>query len=174
MTQQLPDDRVAGTVPASIVGPILLATELGPVSSAAERVAIELAAQAGVPLLIVTVVDPGVLRLPGGRFGQRVDQARATRQSKAADLMKRVRSAGVLPQLLIWDGDPATCILEAERSEGASRIVIGSHGRGRIGRALVGSVSATVSDHAACPVDIVRVDGSIEEVLPVRPGFGTA
>lgn len=174
MTQQLPDDRVAGTAPASTMAPILLATEFGAVSSGAERVAIRLAAQAGAPLLIVNAIDPGRLRLPGGLFVQRVDQARAARQAAASALMQRARSAGVQPQLLIWDGDPATCILDAARSEGASRIVIGSHGRGRIGRVIIGSVSAAVGGQAECPVDIVRGEGSIEEIETVSVGAGLA
>ena len=170
MTQQAPNGVESATAPAPIGGPILLATEFGAVSSGAERVAIRLAAQAGVPLLIVSVIDPGRLRLPGGRFAQRIDQARATRQADAAGLINRVRAAGIKPQLLIWDGDPATCILEASRAEGAARIVMGSHGRGRIGRALVGRVSATVSDRADCPVDIVRDDGATEDVVTVSHG----
>jgi nucleotide-binding universal stress UspA family protein len=152
-------------------GPILLGTEFGPVSSAAERVAIDLAARARVPLLIVHAIDPGHLRLPGGRFAQRVDQARAAREADAASLMDRVRSAGVLPQLLIWNGDPATCVLEAARAEGASRIVLGSHGRGLIGRVFVGSVSAMVADLAECPVDIVRGSGGVEEVVSRGPAI---
>lgn len=171
MTQQAPCGADPGIAAAPMAGPILLATEFGAVSSGAERVAIRLAQQAGVPLLIVNVIDPGRLRLPGGRFAQRIDQARATRQADAAPLVNRVRSAGITPQLLIWDGDPATCILEASRAEGASRIVIGSHGRGRIGRVLVGSVSAAVSDRADCPVDIVRDDGTAEDIVTVSHGL---
>ncbi len=170
MTQQTPNGADTRIAQARMAGPILLATEFGAVSSGAERVAIRLAAQAGVPLLIVNAIDPGRLRLPGGLFVQRVDQARAARQAAAAALMQRARSAGVQPQLLIWDGDPATCILDAARSEGASRIVIGSHGRGRIGRVLIGSVSAAVGGEAECPVDIVRDDGSAEEVVTVSHG----
>jgi nucleotide-binding universal stress UspA family protein len=151
------------------VGPVVLGTEFGGVSAAAERFAIETARRDGVPLLIVHGIDPGRLRLPGGRFFQRVDQARAARQSDAMALMERVRQAGVEPQLLIWDGDPATCILDAARSEGASRIVIGSHGRGRIGRAIAGSVSATVASQADCPVDIVRGDADASDVVSVSP-----
>jgi nucleotide-binding universal stress UspA family protein len=135
------------------------------VSFAAERVAIRFAAEAGVPLLIVHGIDPGRLRLPGGRFAQRVDQVRAARQGDAAALMERARTAGVQPQLLIWDGDPATCVLEAARAEGASRIVLGSHGRGRLGRAIAGSVSATVAALAECPVDIVRADRVADEIV---------
>jgi nucleotide-binding universal stress UspA family protein len=140
-------------------GPILLATEFGVVSSAAERVAIRMALDAGVPLVIVHAIDPGRLRLPGGRFRQRIDQARAAREHDTNAIGRRVRAAGVRPQVLVWEGDPATCVLEAARSEGASTIVVGSHGRGRLGRALVGSVSADIAERADCPVHIVRGDG---------------
>jgi nucleotide-binding universal stress UspA family protein len=165
MTHQPTRAVIPEAARSSASGPILLGTEFGSVSFAAERVAIRLAAEAGVPLLIVHGIDPGRLRLPGGRFAQRVDQVRAARQSDAAALMERARTAGVQPQLLIWDGDPATCVLEAARAEGASRIVLGSHGRGRLGRALVGSVSATVAALAECPVDIVGGDRAAEEIV---------
>jgi nucleotide-binding universal stress UspA family protein len=169
MTQHPAAAAVSGTAHPQVTGPIVLGTEFGSVSAAAERVAIELARNAGVPLLIVHGIDPGRLRLPGGRFFQRVDQARAARQNDAMETMERVRAAGVQPQLLIWDGDPATCIVEAARAEGASRIVVGSHGRGRLGRAIVGSVSAEVAAEADCPVDIVRGDGSTQDIVTVSP-----
>ncbi|HLO34909.1 MAG TPA: universal stress protein [Candidatus Deferrimicrobium sp.] len=169
MTQQHAETANPSPAPSLPTGPIVLGTEFGSVSSAAERVAIRLAAQAHVPLLIVHGIDPGRLRLPGGRFHQRIDQARAARQADASALMERVRSAGVEPQLLIWDGDPATCIVEAARAEGASRIVVGSHGRGWLGRAIIGSVSATVAELADCPVDIVRGDGASEDIVTITP-----
>ncbi len=169
MTQHPAGTTIPGLAPSLVTGPVVLGTEFGSVSAAAEHVAIRLAVKAGVPLLIVHGIDPGRLRLPGGRFHQRVDQARAARQVEASALMERVRAAGVEPQLLIWDGDPATCIVEAARAEGASRIVVGSHGRGRLGRALVGSVSMSVAAQADCPVDIVRSDGSSEEIVTVQP-----
>jgi nucleotide-binding universal stress UspA family protein len=137
-------------------GPIVLATEFGAVSAAAERVAIRLAFEAGVPLVIVHAIDPGRLRLPGGRFLLRIDQARAARDRETRAIVRRVAASGVRPQVLVWEGDPATCVLEAARAEGASRIVVGSHGRGRLGRALIGSVSASIADQADCPVHIVR------------------
>jgi nucleotide-binding universal stress UspA family protein len=40
--------------------------------------------------------------------------------------------------------------------EGADLIVMGSRGRGRIRRALMGSVSDSVVRHAHCPVMVVR------------------
>jgi nucleotide-binding universal stress UspA family protein len=169
MTPQPSTTGFTGPRPLAPTGPIVLGTEFGPVSFGAERVAIRLAARAGVPLLVVHGIDPGRLRLPGGRFLQRVDQARAARQADASALIERIRAAGVEAQLLIWDGDPATCVLEASRAEGASRIVVGSHGRGRLGRAIIGSVSATIAGQADCPVDIVRGDESTEEIVTVAP-----
>jgi nucleotide-binding universal stress UspA family protein len=169
MTQHQAGAVNPGFAPVPAPGPIVFGTEFGAVSSAAERVAIQYAREARVPLLIVHGIDPGRLRLPGGRFAQRVDQARASRQFDASALAARVRAAGVEPQVLIWDGDPATCVVDAARAEGASRIVVGSHGRGRLGRALVGSVSAAIADQADCPVVIVRGDQSTQEIVTVNP-----
>ncbi|HEY7131919.1 MAG TPA: universal stress protein [Candidatus Limnocylindrales bacterium] len=139
-------------------GPVLLATDFGAVSSAAERTAIRLAASQAADLVVVHAIDPGRLRLPGGLWRERVDQARASRERDATAVLDRARAAGVRARVLIWNGDPATCVVDAAAAEGASRIVVGSHGRGRIGRAIAGSVSADVRDRAACPVEVVRAD----------------
>ena len=101
-------------------GPIVLATEFGAVSSAAELVAIRMASEAGVSLVIVHAIDPGRLRLSGGRFRLRIDQARAARESDTQAIVRRVAAGGVRPHVLIWEGDPATCVVEAARAESAS------------------------------------------------------
>ncbi len=150
-------------------GPIVFGTEFGVVSTAAERVAIRAAYATGVALVVVHAIDPRRLRLPGGRFLLRVDQARSAREADGQAIIERVRAAGVQAHLLIWDGDPANCVLEAARAEGASRIVVGSHGRGRLGRAIAGSVSAAIAADAVCPVDIVRGDNVAEDVVTVVP-----
>ncbi len=154
---------------ASPIGPVILATEFGAVSVGAERVAVRMARDAGVSLVVVHAIDVGRLRLPGGRFRQRVDQARAAREHDAEAMLRRVETAGFRPQVLIWEGDPAICVLDAARAEGASRIVVGSHGRGRLGRALVGSVSAVIASRADRPVHIVRSDGGREDIVTVSP-----
>ncbi|UFR00263.1 universal stress protein [Streptomyces sp. Go40/10] len=51
-------------------------------------------------------------------------------------------------------GNPADVLLRA--GEGAEVLVVGSRGRGGFARALLGSVSQHVSQHASCPVVIVR------------------
>lgn len=139
-----------------VIGKLLLATDLSPASATATDEAFELAVRLQVPLLIVSVIDPGQLRLPGGRFGARVDQVRAQREQVAQDLVEQGRRAGIAVSFLVWEGDPGESIIEAARSEHVDLIVVGSHGRGAVGRFLIGSVSDHVVRNASCPVLVVR------------------
>jgi nucleotide-binding universal stress UspA family protein len=135
---------------------VLLATDLGPASAEAADRAIDLAGRLHAELLIVSVIDARQLRLPGGRFGARVDQVRADRELAAASIVARGRAAGVPVRFLVWEGDPGESIVEAAVAESADMIVVGSHGRGGIGRFLLGSVSEYVVRHAEVPVLVVR------------------
>ncbi|MDT7787304.1 MAG: hypothetical protein QOF58_5723 [Pseudonocardiales bacterium] len=49
---------------------------------------------------------------------------------------------------------PARALLQA--ADGAALIVVGSHGRGAVKRAILGSVSHAVLHHAPCPVAVVH------------------
>lgn len=156
-----------GSLPLPRFGKLLLATDLSAASAAATDQAFELAARLGAPLLIVSVIDPGQLRLSGGRSGQRIDQVRAQREEVVQDLVERGRHVGVTVSFLIWQGDPGEAIVEAATAERADLIVVGSHGRSGVGRFLIGSVSDYVVRHAPCPVLVVR-RGS-EEAAPAVP-----
>ena len=135
---------------------VLLATDLSPASAAATDTAFDLAATFPARLLVVSVIDPGSLRHPGGRFFARVDQVRAERERIATELVARGRSHGVSVDFLVWEGEPGESIVEAAVSERADMIVVGSHGRGAVGRFLIGSVSDHVVRNAPCPVLVVR------------------
>ncbi|MGZ8438679.1 MAG: universal stress protein [Candidatus Limnocylindrales bacterium] len=135
---------------------VMLATDMGPASAAATDEAFRLAGALGARLLAVSVIDPRTLQLPGGRFRSRVDQERGRLEEAAAELVLRGRRDQVVTSFLIWEGDPAESIVEAAKSEGADIIVVGSHGRAALGRALIGSVSDQVVRHAPCPVMVVR------------------
>jgi nucleotide-binding universal stress UspA family protein len=137
----------------------MLATDLSPASHAATDTALELARTFGARLLAISVIDPGSLRLPGGRFSARVDQVRAERERYAQELVARGRAQGVSVDFLVWEGDPGESIVDAAQSEGADMIVVGSHGRGTVGRFLIGSVSDYVVRQASCPVLVVRLGG---------------
>jgi nucleotide-binding universal stress UspA family protein len=136
-------------------GPVLLGTDLGDASAGAEAAAVAMAAERGVPLVILSVIDPGGLRLPGGAFHSRVDQVRSRREAAALRVVESARSHGVPARFLIWEGSPGESICEVAQAEAAGTIVVGSHNRGRVGRLLLGSVSSYVVKHADRPVVVI-------------------
>jgi nucleotide-binding universal stress UspA family protein len=144
-------DEAAGRDPGRI-NRLLLATDLSPASAVAADEAVRLAVEHGAELIILSVVDPRRLRLPGGRFLRRVDQERARVQSDAQVLVSRARASGVRATFLVWEGDPAESIIAASEAERADTIVLGSHGRGLLGRLVLGSTSARVAEDARCRV----------------------
>lgn len=135
---------------------LLLATDLSEASVSATDEAFELARRLGASLLVVSVIDPGTLLRPGGRYSARMDQVRDRREQLARTLVARGREEGVEVSFLVWEGDPGDMIVTAAESERADLIVVGSHGRGAVGRFFIGSVSEHVVRHAACPVLVVR------------------
>ena len=153
------DPILRDPVGAARITKILLATDLEEASTAASAQAIELSAGLGAALLIVSVIDPRSLHLPGGGVASRVDQVRSAREAAAKSIVSDGQAAGVRVQFLIWEGEPGEGIVDAAKSEGAGLIVVGSHGRGGMGRFLIGSVSDFVVRNAHCPVMVVR--GSI-------------
>ena len=134
---------------------LMLATDLAAVSQHAADHAIALAIEEGAELIVLSVVDPNRLRSPGGLFLRRIDQERSRVEAKAQALALRARAAGVTATFLVWEGDPAETILSASESENVDVIVLGSHERGRLGRLVLGSISARVSQDAHCRVLVV-------------------
>jgi nucleotide-binding universal stress UspA family protein len=148
---------------------LAFATDLGAASMAAERAAIDLARRLRAELLVINVIDPGGLRLPGGRFRRRMDEVRGERETAVAGIVARATSQGIGARFLVWQGDPGPGLLEAAMAEAADLIVVGSHRRGRLGRLILGSVSTYVVEHAPVPVLVVRG----EEVVRYEPIIGT-
>jgi nucleotide-binding universal stress UspA family protein len=142
--------------PHVAISQIVLATDLGPASASATEEAFRLAAALRARVLAVSVIDARSLQLPGGRFRTRVDQERDRLESAATELVLRGRERHVPTSFIIWEGDPAESIIDVARSERADVIVVGSHGRGTLARALIGSVSDQVVRRASCPVLVVR------------------
>ena len=86
----------------------------------------------------------------------RWDQIRDDRQLAAQRLVDTGRTSGIDVRFLVWTGAAAESIIDAAESEAADLIVVGSHGRGRLGRLILGSVSEEVTRRAPCPVLVVR------------------
>ncbi|MCE7004747.1 universal stress protein [Kibdelosporangium philippinense] len=66
----------------------------------------------------------------------------------------RKRHPDVDVRQVISPDRPAHALIE--HAQDAALLVVGSHGRGALKRALLGSVSHSVANHAPCPVAIVR------------------
>jgi nucleotide-binding universal stress UspA family protein len=145
---------------------ILLATDLSAASEGATRQAIDLARDLGAKLLIVSVIDPTARGIPGGRV-ERMDQRRRSREVAAQAVVIRGREAGVPVSFMVWEGEPGPSIVDVATSEQVDIVIVGSHGRGSMGRLLIGSVSEHVVRHAPCPVLVVRARVDVlREPLP--------
>ncbi len=76
-------------------------------------------------------------------------------QQVAAEAV-RIRSAGVPAEELVVEADsPYEGILDAAARYGTSMIVMGTHGRGGLVRAVIGSVADRVVRHSDVPVVLV-------------------
>jgi nucleotide-binding universal stress UspA family protein len=131
------------TPPTTRIESILLATDASTASRAAECHAIDLAARLGARLLVLSVVSGG-------------PSVRETRQLAVEAIVQRARAVGADARGMAWDGDPGEAIVDAAQAELADLIVVGTHGRGAVGRLFLGSVSNHVIRHARCPVMVVR------------------
>lgn len=82
------------------------------------------------------------------------DEIYASTKSRLAALQLPVPVNQV--ERLVAEGDPAQETLRAADATHADLIVMGTHGRGVIGRLLLGSVAEQVLRKAPCPVLTVR------------------
>lgn len=98
----------------------------------------------------------------GAPFGSMtVDEIRSMLEKRVheKELPETVSALGALnhdPQSVLLWGHPAEQICKFVKEQDVDLIVIGSHGRTGIRRALLGSVSHAVANQASCPVTIVR------------------
>ena len=148
-TRAAPGARAVGSIRL-----ILLATDLSPASDGAAAQALDLAHDLGADVLVMSAIEP---RDPHpDHITKRLDHLRLERELAAQDVVARGRARGVNVRFLIWDGPPGEAIVDVARSEQVDMVVVGSHGRGLVGRFFVGSVSEYVVRHAPCPVLVVR------------------
>lgn len=148
------DQKPTTGLPADIRR-VLLGTDLSRTSELATDRAFDLAHRHGAELLVVSVIDPNE-RQPADRVGRRWDEIRDRRHDAAQQVVARGRAMGVTVSFLVWTGDPGESIVSAAEAENIDLVVVGTHGRGTIGRLLLGSVSEHVVRNAPCPVLVVR------------------
>lgn len=100
-------------------------------------------------VVVLHVVEGGILAVAAEIFESEAE-------APLARIVTRLREAGFQARYEFRVGNMANQILEVARAENASLIVIGSHGKGPIREALLGSVSDAVVRRSPVPVLVVK------------------
>jgi nucleotide-binding universal stress UspA family protein len=100
------------------------------------------------------IAEPGMLPIPGGELTGDLEAERRAAQTLLDDAVAGAIDQGVRVEPLLVEATPGEAIVAAAAD--ADLVVVGSHGRGSLASALLGSVSHHVVRHAPCPVVIVR------------------
>jgi nucleotide-binding universal stress UspA family protein len=82
-----------------------------------------------------------------------IDQHRRQAQADALEVGRALDMDG---EVRVETGEPGPVICRTADDLAVDLVVVGSHGRGSVGRALLGSVSRYVLEHASCPVFVHR------------------
>jgi nucleotide-binding universal stress UspA family protein len=134
---------------------ILLATDGSREAELAAATAADLANATDSELHVIHVGE----LLPTLLAQTEVEPAQLEREAREVldEQVKRIEEAGgTVKEAHLRLGRADEEIVDLAQSLGVGLIVMGSRGRGRIRRALMGSISNSVVRHAPCPVTIVR------------------
>lgn len=140
---------------------ILVPTDLSDGATQALDYACELAKTLGATVHLVNVIGVpslGVPELGLALTSTVIDQILLDNQTAIDKIADSRRGAGItIGQVLLKTGDAKDVINQTAIEIGADLIVMSTHGRSGISRALLGSVTETVVRSAPCPVLTVRI-----------------
>lgn len=139
---------------------ILVPTDFSAGSERAWAVARRLAAGLGAELILVHVLVETPLYSEGPFTMQRARDVFAAARTWAVKTLGEwtasAAAAGLSARWVLKTGVPHAAVVSAATLERADLIVIATHGRGGLDRALLGSVTDRVVRLAPCPVVTVR------------------
>jgi len=141
---------------------IMHATDFSPASTAALKRAMAMAKADRAQLIIVHVMTPPSLALPGdgyispSLYEDLESSARAQARKRLNAIVARARKAGVRATGLLLEGVPHERVARAARAKKADLLVIGTHGRTGLAKFFLGSVAARLIASVSCPVLTVR------------------
>lgn len=126
-------------------------------SAAAERVVhqIDVLVPPGLTEILLVHVARQVSPLEG-RTGLLVEEGIRQRMARLADPVRRLGEVGIPARAILRRGEIAEQIIGAALDAGADLIAMATHGRGPIGRLLLGSVADEVVRGSPVPVLLVR------------------
>ena len=139
---------------------IVVPTDFSDCAEDAWGLAQRLAAVSGAELVLVHVLVEAPLFSEGPFTMDRVrkvyETARTWGQESLDTWMAEAQAKGLKARVALRTGVPYREIVDLVTDERADLVVIGTHGRGGIDRALLGSVADRVVRLAPCPVLTVR------------------
>jgi len=138
---------------------ILVPTDLSAGAEQALEYACDLARALGAEIHLLNVVGIPALGVPElgvALTGAMIDQLVVDSQT-ALDELARTKCPAQIGQVLIKAGDARDMITQTAKELGVDLIVMGTHGRRGISRALLGSVTEAVVRSAPCAVLTVRM-----------------
>jgi len=139
---------------------ILLPTDFSEHSQAAVRYACELAERFGAELHVLHVLETHATSTPEFGMGlvlpATAHEPRAAAEKKLEGVIDAGWAANHALCKSIAEGPPSDAINHYARDHAIDLIVISSHGRSGLAKALVGSVADQVVRKAPCPVLVVR------------------
>lgn len=145
---------------AGVFARILVPTDFSAQSERAWAAARGLARALGAELALVHVFAENPLFSEGLVSGERVREVYRTGREWADKTLtswaEAARADGLTVSTAIRTGIPYREVVAAAKESRADLIVIGTHGRGGLDRALLGSVADRVIRLAPCPVLAVR------------------
>jgi len=137
--------HASGEGPETAEPKIVVTVDGSDLSETALPVAKEWATRLDRPVEVVQVLDPNGLAVDGSDVSETSYVARTARD---------LHAPGPPDFEVLHGGDPADAIVDHARS-GVQMIVMATHGRGGLARAVLGSVAMRVVHHATCPVLVV-------------------
>ena len=151
---------------------ILLALDGSPCSDRARALLTSLTWPAGTTVRVVAALDvspalwggPWIPAVPVDA-DQMEDEAVAELTRVLQEALPPLEAAGLTAEAELLRGRPSAAIVDDARIWQPDLIVLGSRGHGPVETAVLGSVSAAVVDHAACPVLVARSDHASRVIL---------
>lgn len=135
---------------------ILVPHDFSETSEAAMRYAVELARTFGAKLQVVHVSEKARFEL-GTEFPLDLE---VNLEDAIRERLSRTMATGghreLQPSFLVLSGSPHVEIVRYAKDHAIDLIVMGTHGRGVVAHAVMGSVAEKVVRHAPCPVLTVR------------------
>jgi len=153
-----------------MVKKILVATDGSPRSEKAADAAIMLAQSCGAELQVLSVYDMGSPRSamdidPDSYEEIKEDDMIISKEIEAERIIpeknfvnhisKKAAGANLVTQGIVSVGDPAEEIINAAKANTCDLIVVGTHGRGPVATAVMGSIATKVIHKSDTPVVVV-------------------